>query len=216
MTVQLRQQALALTLIAVAGFVDAVSYLQFARIFVSFMSGNSTTFGIKIAQGDLAHLAAPAGAFAGFVAGTFVGTVIGQKAGYRHAPATLAVVAAALLAAMVLPAPSTGFAPAITALAIAMGAQNATLGKVGDSSVSLTYVTGMVARIGKGLAQLATGQPQPVRWGFFMLMWIGLIAGATLGAALQGAWGLTALILPVIVLAMLALVTAATDWRVAA
>ncbi len=36
---------------AMAGFLDAVGYAQLGRLYVSFMSGNSTQLGIAIAQG---------------------------------------------------------------------------------------------------------------------------------------------------------------------
>lgn len=36
----------------VAGFVDAVGYAHLGGLFLSFMSGNSTRFGLRIAQGQ--------------------------------------------------------------------------------------------------------------------------------------------------------------------
>ena len=203
--------ALALTLVAVAGCVDAIAYLQFDHLFVSFMSGNSTTFGIDVARGEWTKAVHPLTAIAGFVAGTFLGTLIAHAAGRFRVPAVLRGVAVTLVLA--LPAPSTGFAPAVAALALAMGMQNMALGRVGrvgrvgGIKVSLTYVTAMVARTGQGLARALinrSGRAQhPFKWVFFSGLWASLVVGVLIGATAYGKWGLDALTGPAVLLAAL-------------
>lgn len=201
---------LAILLILIAGYVDAVAYLHFERIFVSFMSGNSTTLGIDLVtgQGGRAHLLGAA--LAGFVAGAFLGTLLGElTAGFRAA-CVPALVAVLLLAALWLDrqVPQVPSAALIALLALSMGVQNATIGQVGGLNVSLTYVTGMLSRVGKALAEIVLGRGGTFEWLLFVMMCAALVAGACGGAASYGIWQLDALAGPVAALAGLSLVSA--------
>ena len=78
---------LAIVLVALAGFVDAVGFLVLGGLFVSFMSGNSTQIAI-LAGGASWPAAAPAGAIVGaFVAGIVAGRLVGTWAGTWRRPA---------------------------------------------------------------------------------------------------------------------------------
>ncbi len=58
-----------------AGFVDAVGYAAMGHLYLSFMSGNSTQFGMAVAHGDT-HVVVWAGAvIAAFVLGAFRGSL---------------------------------------------------------------------------------------------------------------------------------------------
>ncbi|RYY14025.1 MAG: DUF1275 domain-containing protein, partial [Cytophagaceae bacterium] len=46
---------LVLGIVGLAGFVDAYSFIQFKELFVSFMSGNTTSLGVAVAQHDTGH-----------------------------------------------------------------------------------------------------------------------------------------------------------------
>ena len=52
-----RNLALACTLSALAGYVDAIGFLHLGGMFVSFMSGNSTRLGVSLAQGNWSNAA---------------------------------------------------------------------------------------------------------------------------------------------------------------
>jgi uncharacterized membrane protein YoaK (UPF0700 family) len=61
--------ALAIALMVVAGWVDAIGFLRLGQFFVSFMSGNSTHFAVSSLSGQWSQ-AASAGSLVGlFVAG---------------------------------------------------------------------------------------------------------------------------------------------------
>jgi uncharacterized membrane protein YoaK (UPF0700 family) len=53
---QTRARLFAICLSAIAGFVDAVGYMQSGGFFVSFMSGNTTRLGVGVAGGTVAAL----------------------------------------------------------------------------------------------------------------------------------------------------------------
>src|SRR6202030_657341 len=71
-----RNIALACALSALAGYVDAIGFLQLGGLFVSFMSGNSTRMGVYLAAGDWARAAEALGLIALFVIGAACGSLI--------------------------------------------------------------------------------------------------------------------------------------------
>lgn len=73
------QRLLAIGLASLAGFVDALGFLELGGVFVSFMSGNSTGLAVDVSQ---AYRGAPsvAGLIAAIVIGVMAGTSIGMAA----------------------------------------------------------------------------------------------------------------------------------------
>lgn len=200
---------LAILLILLAGYVDAVAYLHFERLFVSFMSGNSTTLGIELGNGDGSRAHLLLAALAGFVAGAFLGTLLAALVAGFRAACVLALVAALLLAVLWLDAQIL-VPPAlpVALLALSMGLQNEAIGRVGDLNVSLTYVTGMLSRVGKALAGIVLRRGGAFQWLLFVAMCAALVAGASGGAVGYGTWGLDALLGPIVALAALSLISA--------
>ena len=96
-----RTQALAVCLSALAGFVDAVAFINLGGFFVSFMSGNSTRLGVGLAQ-SAANAGVAFGLIATFVAGVVLGSLLGRRAGARRRLVVLAAVAVLLAIAAVL------------------------------------------------------------------------------------------------------------------
>ena len=61
-----------------AGYVDAVGYVQSKGFFVSFMSGNSTRLGVGIA-GSLPDALAASGLIVAFIIGVTGGSLLGEQ-----------------------------------------------------------------------------------------------------------------------------------------
>ena len=198
--------ALAVLLTSVAGFVDAVAFVRFGGLFVSFMSGNTTEMAALPSQGRLAEAAAAGGVIALFVMGAFAGRLIAQSAGVWRRPALLSVVAGLLAISAVVVTPDAE-GPALTlgvaALAMAMGLQNSVLRQAGGAKATLTYVTGTLVNLGHGLADAMLGATSS--WSAYLLMWLGLVGGAALGAIGATRYGAQALVAPASVAALLAL-----------
>src|SRR4051812_13612693 len=57
---------------AIAGFVDAVGYTATGHLYLSFMSGNSTQFGMAVARGDTLVIGWAGAVIATFVLGAFL------------------------------------------------------------------------------------------------------------------------------------------------
>ncbi len=183
---------IAALLAALAGGVDAIGYLLLGRLFVSFMSGNSTMLGVAIQRRDWSEGLRAGGLILLFVAGAAAGAVIARFARQRRMPAVLLAVASLLALAAGWPGSDLpGIAVAVTVLA--MGALNAALDRAGGVSVSLTYVTGALARFGHGLGDALAGHSDGIGWRAQAVPWIGLVAGLVAGAAAQVAYGRDAL-----------------------
>lgn len=173
---------LAGTLAALAGMVDAIGYLQLSGLFVSFMSGNSTQLAVVIAQGQLGQAGTIAELIALFVLGAALGQMVAELAGKWHMIWILVAVAILLGIAAIL-------GPAFQPMALAMGIFNASLQRAGNIPVSLTYVTGVLVRFGQGLGDLITRRSSGWSWLAQASPWLGLIAGAILGALGYGLIG---------------------------
>jgi uncharacterized membrane protein YoaK (UPF0700 family) len=116
---------------------------------------------------------------------------VGKAADNHRRKAVLILVATLLAAAGALGslgAPSA----AIVAMALAMGAENAVFEQDGEIHIGLTYMTGTLVKLGQRLATALLGGD---RWAWrpYLLLWLGLIFGATVGAAVYPLWGLNGL-----------------------
>ena len=196
---------MAVFLLALAGFVDAVGFLILGGLFVSFMSGNSTQFAIRTGEA-LWSGAAPAGAIVlVFVVGVIGGRLLAGAAGPWRRPAILVLEAASLgLSAF---APLSPLA-AGALMSFAMGAQNGILHAAGRTTTGLTYITGSLVKFGEALAEALIGAgPGSAPWPYLSL-WLGMVAGGVTGAIAYGRLGLTALALPALAAALMAAATA--------
>ena len=190
---------------SIAGFVDAVGFLMTGGFFVSFMSGNTTRLAIGIAEA--ARQAALAGALlVAFVGGAVVGALAGRAAGRRRRVAALGLVTVLLAAGAGLAAIGADLA-AVFAVALAMGAVNTVLADDGEVKVGLTYMTGNLVKLGLAIAAALSGERE-TRWPQHLLLWLGLLAGAALGALAFAGLGAAALWLAVIAVAALTAVAA--------
>jgi uncharacterized membrane protein YoaK (UPF0700 family) len=166
-----------LALVALAGYVDAVGYLRFQGVFVSFMSGNTTSLGVAVATEDASRAWELAEVIGLFVAGVVAGSLLHRWAGRWGNSLILVVITALLLLAYAAPH------AAIASLVLAMGALNASVHQVGRVKVSLTFVTGTLVRFGTGLADWLGGQAPAQDWLWPITLWLAFLAGALGGAA---------------------------------
>ncbi len=185
-----RFQVIAVGAAALAGFVDAIGFIQLGGFFVSFMSGNSTRLGV-----GLSALVPAAGMAAvlilAFVAGVTAGSLVGAVRP-RSGVAVSALVTLVLASAAILHGLGVTTA-AMVLLAFAMGAENTTFARGGEVRIALTYVTGALVHIGHGLARALLGSGPRWSWLPYLFLWLGLVLGAVSGALLYPMLGTTAL-----------------------
>ncbi|MEV5440843.1 YoaK family protein [Streptomyces sp. NPDC052682] len=181
--------AVLLTLTAVSGLIDAVTYLGIGRIFTANMTGNVVVLGFAAAGApgfSVPHAATSLGTYlAGAVTGGRIAVWLGEGSRRTWARVTLAVEAALMGAASVVAYVSPGHAGTAYALiiltALAMGLRNATVRRLGVPDLTTTVLTmtltGLAAesRVGGG-----SGTRSAHRTGAVVAMLAGAVVGAWL------------------------------------
>ena len=162
-----------------AGATDAYGFVELRGLYVSFMSGNTTMLGMALGGGNLERSAAIALLIGMFVIGAATGEALFNVAGRFRTAAVVFAVSGVLCVPLAFPSLTAA------ALVLAMGALNATMSKVGNASVSLTYVTGALVKFGQGAGNWVTGRRVDLSWLLQAPMWASLLAGSTAAAALQ-------------------------------
>jgi len=185
-----RARLFAFCLSALAGFVDAIGFIQSGGFFVSFMSGNSTRLGVGVAH-HATDAAAAAAIILAFLCGVVGGGLIGARFEARR-PAAVLLFIAVLLGFAALLRLLGSLAPAIALLALAMGSANAVFERDGEVRFGVTYMTGSLVRVGNGIASTILGRDGN-GWASYLLLWLAFLAGAVLGALLFGSGNSTTL-----------------------
>lgn len=193
-------------LAAVAGYVDAIGFLDTGGLFVSFMSGNSTQAAVEILSPGATVVLASAGIIVAFVAGVTVGGVatafLARPRAWIVAGSSAGV---AVVAALSLAGEATVWRVAV--LAAAMGALNTLFLADGRARVAITYSTGTLVSLGLAIAEAVTGGSRRA-WRRPLLLWSSLVCGAIVGAVAHG-WGSPlALSLAAVALAVVSVVLA--------
>lgn len=162
-----------------AGGTDVYGLNRLHDLYVSFMSGNTTSLGMALGRSDWARGELIAELVGLFVAGAAAGAALGVAGGRRHA----AVVAFVVTVFLSVPLLQPGWT--IPSLVLAMGALNAAMSRIGETAVSLTYVTGTLVKFGQGLGRTVCGQPGDWTWLLQLPMWLSLLAGAMAAVLVQ-------------------------------
>jgi uncharacterized membrane protein YoaK (UPF0700 family) len=196
-----RQTVAALmTLTAVTGLVDAVSYLRLGRVFVANMTGNVVFLGFSTDPHSGLSPASPAIAIAGFALGALVGgraahTLAGARplrwlATACAGEAIILGLVAVLTASSVLLFTGDGKFATVAILAAALGVQNSTVRHLGAADLTTTVLTLTLTGLSadSALARGPGAKPHR-RLGSIAAM----LAGAAAGAAILQ-WSPTAVI----------------------
>jgi uncharacterized membrane protein YoaK (UPF0700 family) len=207
--------ALAIFLALIAGYLDGYGLVVLGT-YVSFMSGNTTFTGLKSGQGNFQAALPSAIAVLSFVTGSFLGNLFTQSR-LRHSHRLIFGVIAGLLATVAgLEWHGPRNVPSeIALLSLAMGMMNPALSKVGAESVSLTFVTGTLNRIGGHLAAAAgrkplsegqgSGDSHLARARIDASVWSGFLVGAGLSGVAGSHFRTWALLPPCVVMIALGL-----------
>jgi uncharacterized membrane protein YoaK (UPF0700 family) len=204
----------------ISGYVDSYALLNFG-VFVSFMTGNTTTGGLSAGQSNLAAAGHSLLAIPFFLLGILSGTFL-VRVEQHHALRRISLLVAAVLA---VGAARAYFAwpgwLGILLLSSAMGLMNTSVTHVGGQPVSLGFMTGDLNNLAQHLAQGITRAPvqqaqgpRDTHWRRAALLgslWIFFLAGAVLGGALASRIAVWTLLLPAATLLLLALLEPATE-----
>lgn len=207
--------AVALALTFAAGSVDIIGFLSLYRTFTAHMTGLTVHLGQDVAVANGRDSLVLGLTLAAFVCGSIVGRTIievGLREKLRSAAAAALTLEFLLLVAVGLAGTRQDWhVPMILLLAGAMGAQTATLTRIGPLTVHTTFVTGMLNKLAQLLSNAlfltydeARGRhershlrPQVHRQTLFIFsIWVLYLTGAVVGTAIQSLWGVRSLFVP--------------------
>ena len=180
-----------LTLTVVTGLIEAVSYLELGRVFVTNMTGNVVFLGFSIHPHSGLSALASLIALSGFAVGALLGGRLATHLAHRASnwlvnvfaiEAVVLIAVTVLIANHILPLAGRGEYETIAVLAITLGLQNATVRHLGvrdltTTNVLTTTLTGLVAdsTLSGGTGAGAWRRTASV---------LAMLAGAALGATL--------------------------------
>ena len=203
---------LALALLAVAGWVDALGYVQWHGLFVSFMSGNTTIFGASSVAHDAATAIEAGRAVLIFVVGVIIGEVLRAATGRWNRSVVLTAETLLMGLAYAAAAKHWGEAATATITGLAMGVQTAAVHKAAGLAVSLTYVTGTLVNIGRSIVKAWLGEAPWRDALIFVGLWCALVLGSACGAMVAAISTPKALLAAASLLAALSSTVLATTW----
>ncbi len=151
-------------LAGLAGTADSIGFLEFSQLFMSFMSGNTTRFGVAVSSYDWGGTTRFASVIAIFCFGAFLGTLIAAWSGRWRLSVLLIIQAILFAIGLYVPFGTDAFPLHAYPIVLALGIQNATLQDEAGRSLALTYVTGTVVRFGAGVANILLHKPAPSFW----------------------------------------------------
>jgi uncharacterized membrane protein YoaK (UPF0700 family) len=213
------QPRAAIVLAVVGGWVDAVGFLTLFGLFTAHVSGNTARFGVELGRGDVAAALTYGVPVFVFFAAVAVGAALcAARRDRGHASlAPLLLTEAALVATFMVigtllrdggdltPRSLVYYGLAVAAVA-AMGLQTASLRETAGVPVHTTFMTGMVTSLAEELVRaVRRDQPSaPHRARVHGALLGAYLAGAVGGSALESAWALWSLAVPVAALVVLA------------
>jgi uncharacterized membrane protein YoaK (UPF0700 family) len=206
-----RQARLAISLGWVAGFVNAITFLECAHLFVSHMTGAVAQGGIDAASGRWDAALLMGEILVCFVLGAAASALLAEgarrSAWHSRFSAPIALEAALLAVMCLLLELDMGVPRVVVGMAaFAMGLQNATITQISGAVVRTTHLTGVVTDLGLETVQAwfwwrdPTRRVRPVApWRFFSastwhprmarLVLLLSLVGAFLLGVVCGAWG---------------------------
>lgn len=185
-----------LVLTAVAGFVDAVGFLELGGFFASFMSGASISLGISAIEREWAALYHAGALVAAFVVAATMGSILSEIRRPWGTPAVIALEATCLSGAILMIIRGWPSSEAIFPAVAAMGIQNTALHPVSGVRLGVTFMTGTLVSLSRAIGKSLLGRERRFGWVPHALVWCFFVAGAGLGALLHTDHGFIALIAP--------------------
>ncbi|RJS94834.1 YoaK family protein [Salinisphaera sp. Q1T1-3] len=185
-----RERCVAISLTALAGYVDALGFIWLGGYFIAFMSGNTTRLGVGTVS-PASDAGIPLALILLFVLGVMCGSLINRRVGRHRRVVIMGGVTGLLLLAACCQSLDHHI-PAVICMAVAMGLENTVFERNGEVSLGVTYMTGTLVKLGQRLTALVLGED---RWGWFwyFLLWCALLFGTVLGSILYLHLGLASL-----------------------
>jgi uncharacterized membrane protein YoaK (UPF0700 family) len=181
---------LAYLLAVLAGVLGATAFTHSAGYFVTFMTGNAQRAVLGVFNDDVLLSVTAGLLLLSFVAGVVVASVCRRHFWVAHPHGPTMLTTFSLLAATVVDLLDEGWEenqldfPPIMLVAFGIGALNTSFVKNGEVSVSLSYVTGTLVKLGQGIERHIAGGNLADWLGYFLLFG-SFIFGAAVGGVIS-------------------------------
>ena len=176
---------LALFLSALSGFIDILGLFGIGKMFLSFMSGNSTRLAFYLAEGEFLLALPYLFLIASFVFGAFLGDVVKSRFPGEVLLAILTTETFLIFISFMMIFLDIKDEWSYLPLTIAMGLQNTMHIRVDDKIIGRTFFSGVLHSLGTDISQ-AMQKNKP--WSaplLDLLIWVVAVSGAFLAGILQ-------------------------------
>lgn len=197
--------ARAALLCLIAGYIDAIGYIDYGRVFAANMTGNTVLLSISVAQGEWPRVFTYALTLAAFLLGALAAE--GFKRGGVRATLPLLLSGVPLVAVYALDLKDNW---ALATMALGMGLQGGAVARFADVNVQTVVITGTMLKLAEAaihrLSRVRGAAPTvpPHALSVFWLTWLSYAVGAVLSLTAKEL-GLLKLLLPLVVLMPVAL-----------
>lgn len=213
------QEKLAIFLAFIAGYLDAFGLLKW-KIYVSFMSGNTTQLGVAFSDGKLAIISTTFTVIGCFVLGIYIGTCLSLWKNCKIQTLPFYIVSGILIiytAVSLYYNISTILSIAI--IGFSTGVMNTIVTSVGNQQINTDFVTGTLNSLARNTAMLKMSHDETNRKQYklnaihLLLLWTGFLSGAFTVPFLLPSLGNWTLSLPAVLLLICALFAPSTDFN---
>jgi uncharacterized membrane protein YoaK (UPF0700 family) len=194
-------QATALCL--VAGYIDALGYIDYGSVFAANMTGNTVLLAISAAKGDTPKAITYVLTIAAFLGGALISEILTRL--LRRGSIALLLSAIPLIA---LYATSAGGREALALLAFGMGLQGAAMMRFDGANLQTVVITGTLLKLTEALVNRfipPEGGATEGLLSLFFMAWIAYGIGALLSYGAVTHLGPEMILLPILVLVPVAM-----------
>ncbi len=193
------QIGVGIVLTAVAGFVDAVGFIELGGFFASFMSGASISLGVSASGTDWVAMYHATVLIAVFVIAATIASVISGVMRPLGVATAILLEAACLTGAILMIESGWSSSDSVVPVVAAMGIQNTALRPISGIRLGVTFMTGTLVSLSQALGRLLIGRARSWSWAPHALIWFLFVAGAVAGAVLHRKYGFIAIAVPTLV-----------------
>ncbi|MFC4479057.1 YoaK family protein [Flavobacterium chungangensis] len=213
------QEKLAIFLAFIAGFLDAAGFLKW-KVYVSFISGNSTQLGIALSSGKLNVLLSSITVIGCFVFGIYAGTCISLWRESKIQTLPFYIVSGILIVyTMASNYYTINNGLSIPIILFSTGVMNTIVTSVGSQKINTDFVTGTLNSLARNTAMLSLSRNKSSRKFYklnalrLLLLWIGFLLGASVVPIILPLLKNWTLILPASLLLACAFLLPITDFN---
>lgn len=178
------QEKLAIFLACIAGYLDAVGILKW-KIYVSFMSGNTTQLGIALSTEKSALIITTFTVIVCFILGIYTGTCLSLLKDSKTPKLSFYLVSGILIMYTAISQNcAISNVLSIAVIGFSTGIMNTIVTSVGDQKINTDFVTGTLNSLARNTAMLTMSTDKIIKKQYkqnairLVLLWSGFISGA--------------------------------------